>query len=175
MGLGTFNQSFTGPPTTQGKTHLGIASCNLVKDYVNSYPCLREVSILLKEFLAVHEFNVAYKGGISSYSAVILIVAYMNNFQLQQSPHITPSRLLMGFLDFYSNCFDSQKFGINILNDMSFYPLPSQNQQMFVIVDPVNPQNNTARNSYRTPEILDYFRNSFMRLKAVANCHYVSY
>ena len=62
MGLGTFNQSFTGPPTTQGKTHLGIASCNLVKDYVNSYPCLREVSILLKEFLAVHEFNVAYKG-----------------------------------------------------------------------------------------------------------------
>ena len=130
MGLGTFNQSFTGPPTTQGKTHLGIASCNLVKDYVNSYPCLREVSILLKEFLAVHEFNVAYKGkqypfckfisigGISSYSAVILIVAYMNNFKLQQSPHITPSRLLMGFLDFYSNCFDSQKFGINILNDM---------------------------------------------------------
>ena len=57
-------------------------------------------------------------GGISSYSAVLLIVAYMNNFKLQQSPHITPSRLLMGFLDFYSNCFDPQKFGINILNDM---------------------------------------------------------
>jgi len=46
---------------------------------------------------------------------------------------------------------------------------------MFVIVDPVNPQNNTARNSYRTPEILDHFRTSFMRLKAVVNCQYVSY
>ena len=46
---------------------------------------------------------------------------------------------------------------------------------MFVIVDPVNPQNNTARNSYRTPEILDHFRISFMRLKAVVNCQYVSY
>jgi hypothetical protein len=57
----------------------------------------------------------------------------------------------------------------------SFYAQTPQNQQMFVIVDPVNPQNNTARNSYRTPEILDYFRTSFMRLKAVANCHYVSY
>ena len=62
IGLGTFGQGFTGPPTTQSKTHLGIASCNLVKDYVTAYPCLKEVSILLKEFLAVHDFNVAYKG-----------------------------------------------------------------------------------------------------------------
>ena len=46
---------------------------------------------------------------------------------------------------------------------------------MFVIVDPVNPQNNTARNSYRTPEILDLFRTSFSRLKAVINSQYVSY
>lgn len=101
-----------------------------------AYPCLREVGILLKEFLAEHEFNVAYKGkdlgkfysynltpvsclgGISSYSAILLIVAYMNNFKLQQSPHITPSRLLMGFLDFYSNCFDSRQYGINIMNEM---------------------------------------------------------
>lgn len=62
IGLGAFGQGFNGPPTTQGKTHLGIASCNLVKDYVNAYPCLREVSILLKQFLAVNDFNVAYKG-----------------------------------------------------------------------------------------------------------------
>ena len=52
---------FGGLPA-QGKTHLGIASCNLVKDYVGAYPCLREVGVLLKEFLAEHEFNVAYKG-----------------------------------------------------------------------------------------------------------------
>jgi DNA polymerase sigma len=57
-------------------------------------------------------------GGISSYSAILLIVAYMNNFKLQQSAHITPSRLLMGFLDFYSNCFDPKIYGVNTLNDM---------------------------------------------------------
>jgi DNA polymerase sigma len=142
---------------------------------VAAYPCLREVGILLKEFLAEHEFNVAYKGGISSYSAILLIVAYMNNFKLQQSPHITPSRLLMGFLDFYSNCFDSRQYGINIMNEMSFYPLPSLSQQTFVIVDPVNPQNNTARNSYRTPEILDQFRDAFSRLKGLVNQQYVDY
>jgi len=46
---------------------------------------------------------------------------------------------------------------------------------MFVIVDPVNPQNNTARNSYRTPEILDHFRDAFSRLKDLVNKQYVSY
>jgi len=46
----------------------------------------------------------------------MLIIAYMNNFQLQRSPNLTPSRLLMGFLDFYSNYFDPRKYGINTTN-----------------------------------------------------------
>jgi len=108
-------------PTAVAKTHLGIASCNLLKDYTSTYPCLREVGILLKEFLSIHDLNSSYRGGISSYSAILLIVAYMNNFNLQSSPHITPSRLLMGFLDFYSNCFDPKLYGINTLYDMSFF------------------------------------------------------
>jgi len=57
-------------------------------------------------------------GGISSYSAVLLIVAYMNYYNLQTNPKITPSRLLMGFLDFYSNCFDAAKYGVKTINQM---------------------------------------------------------
>lgn len=60
-----------------------MASCDLLKKYVESYPCLREVGILLKEFLSLHDLNSAYRGGISSYSAILLIVAYMKNFKLQ--------------------------------------------------------------------------------------------
>ena len=44
------------------KTHLGIASCNLLKEYTTTYPCLREVGILLKEFLSIHDLNSAYLG-----------------------------------------------------------------------------------------------------------------
>lgn len=40
------------------------------------------------------------------------------------------------------------------------------NQQMFVIVDPVNPTNNTARNSFRTPDVLAHFRAAFYSLKS---------
>ena len=43
---------------------------------------------------------------------------------------------------------------------------------MFVIVDPVNPQNNTARNSHRTPDILKKFREAFTHLKSLVQGEY---
>lgn len=50
-----------------------------------------------------------------------------------------------------------------------------QSQQMFVIVDPVNPQNNTARNSYRTPEILKKFGETFAQLKGLVQKECLEY
>ena len=44
---------------------------------------------------------------------------------------------------------------------------------MFVIVDPVNPQNNTARNSHRTPEILTKFQEAFVHLKSLIMGEYL--
>ena len=63
-------------------THLGIQSCKLVSKYLKLYPHLKETAILLKKFMALHDFNSPYYGGISSYSTVLLIVAYMNEFKL---------------------------------------------------------------------------------------------
>jgi len=69
----------------QQKTHLGIQSCALVKFYAENYPCLKEVTILLKKFMAIHDLNSPYYGGISAYSTVIILVAYMNYFGLKKS------------------------------------------------------------------------------------------
>lgn len=79
--------------TMQTKTHLGLQSCALVQYYIANYKHLKPVAILLKRFLAIHNFNSPYygkqisidetKGGLSSYSAVILLVAYMNYFGLK--------------------------------------------------------------------------------------------
>lgn len=154
------------------KMHQGMVSCDVLKEYVRNYPCLREVALLLKRFLSVNNLNNAYLGGISSYSAVLLIVAYMNNFNLHTSPYLTPSRLLIGFLDFYSNCFDPKLYGVNIANGGSYYLLPHTNQHMFVIQDPVQPSNNTARNSFRTPEVLNHFRTAFHSLKNLISKEY---
>ena len=56
-------------------------------------------------------------GGLSSYSTVLLLVAYMNKWNLKMSPDLTPSRLLMGFLDYYSYYFSVSLFGIDVSNN----------------------------------------------------------
>lgn len=73
----------------------------------------------------------------------------------------------MGFLDFYSNCFDPKIYGVNLLSETPFFSQTPQSQQQFVIVDPVNVNNNTARNSHRTPEILKRFKEAFTHLKSL--------
>lgn len=56
-------QNFVPPSYLQSqKTHLGLASCRLIKDYVTTYPHLREVAVLLKTFLAQQDLNSAYLG-----------------------------------------------------------------------------------------------------------------
>ena len=43
-------------------THKGLASCRLIKNYVEHYKCLKEVSIILKCFLVKMDLNSPYHG-----------------------------------------------------------------------------------------------------------------
>ena len=56
-------------------------------------------------------------GGLSSYSTVLLLVAYMNYFGLRYKQGLSPSRLLMGYLDYYGNYFNPSNYGISTYND----------------------------------------------------------
>lgn len=118
-------------------THKGLASCRLIKNYVEHYKCLKEVSIILKCFLVKMDLNSPYHGGLSSYSTVLLLVAYMNKWNLKMSATLTPARLLMGFLDYYSYYFNVSLFGIDVSHNGSFFELGSP-ESNFVILDPLN-------------------------------------
>jgi DNA polymerase sigma len=78
---------------------------------------LKIVALVLKKFLAHYEYNVPYFGGISSYSLVLLIVAYYNSFGSKYDEELTPSKALMGFLDFYGNCFKPELAIINVASE----------------------------------------------------------
>jgi DNA polymerase sigma len=165
------------------KSHQGLASCKLIKSYVEDYKCLKEVSIILKLLLAKLGLNSPYHGkyilsktfflifsililgGISSYSTVLLLVAFMNKWNLKMNPTLTPARLLMSFLDYYSYYFKVSLFGIDVSNDGSFFE-HSAPETNFVILDPLNNQDNTTRNSFMTHEIIKDFRTAFNSLKS---------
>jgi DNA polymerase sigma len=51
----------------------------LIKEYLNLYPPLESLTFILKKFIYVSGLSAPYKGGISSYALVLMIVAYMQN------------------------------------------------------------------------------------------------
>ena len=85
-----------GMPAAVPKTHLGVASCNLLKEYTSSYPCLREVGILLKEFLSIHDLNSAYLG-----KSEIALVALISTLAF------TLESLLAKLWDFYFDALNA--------------------------------------------------------------------
>jgi hypothetical protein len=55
-------QSYVNVGLMENKTHLGISSCKLIKHYVETYKCLKEVSIVLKLYLSALKLNSPYHG-----------------------------------------------------------------------------------------------------------------
>ena len=125
---------------------------------------LQEWDSILLIMVSFYNFYSFFIGGLSSYSTVLLLVAYMNKWNLKMSSTLTPARLLMGFLDYYSYYFNVSLFGIDVSNGGSFYEHGSP-ETNFVILDPLNYQNNTTKNSFLTHEIIKSFRKAFNSLK----------
>lgn len=91
--------------------HLGIKSIHLVKTYLKDYVHLKEITLCVKKLLSLKGLNSPYTGGLSSYGVVLMIVAYMNFFSLQNA-WLNISQLLIHFLEFYGSKFDESKVGI---------------------------------------------------------------
>ncbi len=65
--------------------HLGIMATMSMKQWMDMYPTLHPVSIVLKDLLKKRDLNNIYKGsslsnsgGISSYSLIVMVIAYMH-------------------------------------------------------------------------------------------------
>lgn len=55
---------------SQTQTHLGLASCRLVQWYIQNYRNLKQVAILMKKFLAIHNYNSPYYGMITFFNSL---------------------------------------------------------------------------------------------------------
>lgn len=148
----------------QSKVHLGLKSIHLVKTYIKEYVHLKEMTLCIKKLLAVHDLNSPYQGGLSSYGVVIMIVAYMNFFSLQNA-WVNISQLLMHFLEFYGSKFDENKVGILVNRGGSYYPFNSISECPIVIKDPLNIENNIGKNSYRINDIKSLLESSAQHLE----------
>ena len=134
---------------------MGIKCCEFIKQMLIDYPLLEPLAIILKKFLAVHDLNSPFLGGLSSYGLVILIIAFFNydfpqtySHQYSEMPNL--GRSLAHFLYYYSKCFDPALFYIN--ESMQIVPQVTYTSTL-TIIDPLNLSNNIGKSTYNFDQI----------------------
>jgi DNA polymerase sigma len=58
----------------------------MVKFYVEKYPIVRPVTMALKRYMQVMGFNSSFMGGFSSYTMFLMVMGYLNFFNLTSLP-----------------------------------------------------------------------------------------
>ena len=157
----------------------GVKSAALIKDYLNEYPSLRCLAMVLKQFLLQRDLNEVWTGGIGSYSLILMIVSF-----LQLHPRIDPRSddnnlgvLLIEFFELYGKQFNYMRTGIRIKDGGSYVPKEEIFKQfnngyrasILCIEDPLNPANDIGKGSYGALKVKQAFEYAYLTLsEAVA-------
>ena len=134
------------------RRHIGLAAVKWVKQLLQDYPYAQECILALKQVLYQRRLNSAYLGGLSSYSLVLWVAAYM-----RACPCATSGDLIVGVLRFYGCEFQPSTTGISS-TEPHFYPRPAPVFTVCETLDPVSPGNNTTKSAYRLPDVQELFR-----------------
>ena len=142
----------------QDERHFGLKCVELVKGFILQYECLKPLVLVLKNILKRANLNDPYKGGISSYGLILMIVTFLQT-QKKIGKDISNNennlgRLFFDFVNHYGLKFEPSKYIIyaRTNEDEDSDDLNIQNIQIgneLVIIDPLNPSNNVAKSCFQ--------------------------
>ena len=139
----------------QDDKHFGLKCVELVKQFINEYKSLKPLVLAIKNILKRANLNDPYKGGISSYGLILMIIFFLQKQRLS-GVDISPGenncnlgKLFFEFIKFYAIFFESNKVIINIndnnnknmLNEFDYHNMGHE----LIIIDPLNHYNNVAK------------------------------
>lgn len=97
----------------EDSSHLGIKCVDLVKNYLSLYEALEPLVLALKNMLKSANLNDPYKGGLSSYGLILMIVSFLQHQKEMNKPidiqGTNLGRLFVEFLWYYGLVFDQSK------------------------------------------------------------------
>ncbi|KAK3804510.1 MAG: hypothetical protein J3Q66DRAFT_362541 [Benniella sp.] len=175
-----FKESITGIPVDISfNLTNGIDSGQVISTYINEIPALRPLTMLVKYFLMIKNHNEVYKGGIGSYTTVIMILSFLQMHPQIQVGNIDPMDnlgvLLIEFFELYGLCFNYTRVGLTVRdNDMPTNHRSGRSGQaqklLLSCIDPNDPTNDTAKGSYSLQKIREVFAGAYGALtQAVQN------
>ena len=168
----------------QEETHFGLKCVELVKQYMNQYESLKPLVLSIKNILKRANLNDPYKGGISSYGLILMIMYFLKQQSFagidisKGENNCNLGHLFYDFLVYYSFDFEFGKNIIYVKNTPSdLEALKYQNISLgpkLIIIDPLNPSNNVAKSCFQNMGIKMAFIISLKSLleDCECGCHY---
>lgn len=174
--------------TVQESKHNGLECVQLVKELLLHYAPLKPLVLVLKQFLFACNLNDTFKGGLSSYGLILMIVAYLQSKEQSQPAvqhHVQCPNLgvlLIELLYWYGIEMEYINKGISIsipkkedhrwvLNYFDCMADSMPPSLKLFIKDPLNQFNNVARSTFKIGEIKQTMQIAYYVMTMFYTCH----
>ena len=110
-----YDERFSIDITHMSESNTGLKCVNLVKEYLLDCWFIEPLILVLKQMLKVNGLNEPYKGGLSSYGLLLMIVAFIQyrKFNKVRVPqNINLGNILLDFLHYYGARLQYHEYGI---------------------------------------------------------------
>ncbi|KAG8954452.1 hypothetical protein FRC04_011779 [Tulasnella sp. 424] len=149
----------------------GIRAAQLINGFVEHYPGLRYLVMIIKMFLARKGMNEVRTGGLGSYSTVCLVLSFFQMHPKIRNGEIDPMEnlgvLLVEFFELYGHYFNYHEVGISLHNGGMYYSKQKKGYPTTLklsIEDPQDLSNDVSGGSYEMPAIRKLFAAAFESL-----------
>lgn len=154
----------------------GVSAIPVINRYLEHFPALRPLIMVVKAFLNQRGMNEVYKGGLGSYSIICLAISFLQMHPKVRLGEIDPSDnlgvLLVEFFEFYGFYFNYNLVGIS-LNQGGSYFLKMQRgwhdmskPWLLSIADPTDETNDVSRGSFQMLRLKQTLGGAALILKA---------
>lgn len=151
----------------------GVAAAKIIREWINDTPGLRELALVIKQFLYARRLNDVHTGGLGGFSIICLVFSFLRLHPRVQSQEIDTLQnlgvLLIEFFELYGKNFAYDDVAICVADSRAtylpkshcrFYP-PARSSFTLAIQDPGDPTNNISRGSFNLRDIKRSFAGAF--------------
>ncbi|CAB4253550.1 similar to Saccharomyces cerevisiae YOL115W PAP2 Non-canonical poly(A) polymerase, involved in nuclear RNA degradation as a component of the TRAMP complex [Maudiozyma barnettii] len=151
----------------------GIEIAKIIRTWLDDTPGLRELVLVIKQFLKSRRLNEVHTGGLGGLSIVCLVYSFLHLHPRLRTEDIDARDnlgvLLMDFFELYGKNFSYEKVALSFQDDIPTYlpkshwralP-PSRSSLTLAIQDPLDISNNISRSSYNVTGIKKAFSGAF--------------
>lgn len=151
----------------------GLEAAKLIREWLRDTPGLRELVLIIKQFLHSRRLNNVHTGGLGGFTVICLVYSFLNMHPRIKSNDIdAPDNLgvlLIDFFELYGKNFGYDDVAISISDGYpSYIPKscwktlePSRSKFSLAIQDPGDPNNNISRGSFNMKDIKKAFAGAF--------------